>query len=208
MRTSIGWFAGLAGMGLAGMGLLAAGCASASSADRSVPGPMPTVAAKATPVPTVTGDTAVSCIGWPTGTASRSLPLTFVLASVERCVEGYQPVSGKGTWLTATLERADTGLTALINALRAPSVGGQPDHACSAIATVPQVIVLVGAAGQRLAYRLPSTGCDLTASKAMLALDAPPWQPVSVHLISRAPDSAGTGSAQPGGAVKGLSTGG
>ena len=194
----------LAGGGaLAGVGALAAGCASASSADVSVPGPMPTATAKATPVQTVTGDQGVSCIGWPTNTASTSLPLSFVPASVERCVQGYQSVTGKGVWLTATLERADTGLAALINALRAPSAGGQPDHACSAIATVPQVIVLIGTTGQQVSYRLPSTGCDLTASTAVLALDALPWQPVSVHLISQAPDSTGQGSVQPGGAVKG-----
>jgi len=158
-------------------------------------------------VPTVTGDDGVSCIGWPTSAASTSLPLSFVPVSVERCVEGYQSVTGKGVWLTATLERSDTGLAALINALRAPSVRGQPDHACSAIATVPQVIVLVAGTGQQLAYRLPSTGCDLTASQAMLALDALPWQPVSVHLISRSPDSTSQGSPEPGGPVTGLSTG-
>jgi len=204
MKTAIrsGWGAVAV---LAGTGALAAGCASASS------GPVPgttasasatasATAAKATPVPTVTGDAGVSCIGWPTGTASTSLPLSFVPVSVERCAEGYQTVPGKGTWLTATLERADTGLAALVNALRGPSVGGQSEHACSAIATVPQVIVLIGTTGEKLSYRLPSTGCDLTSSKA--ALDALPWQPVSVHLISPSPDY----SAGPGGTVKGLST--
>jgi hypothetical protein len=195
---------------LAGVGALAAGCASASSVRVSVPGPVPTekAAAKATPVPTVTGDAGVSCIGWPTGTASTALPLSFVPARVERCVEGYQSVAGQGVWLTATLERADSGLTGLVNALRAPSVGEQRDHACSAIATVPQVIVLIGTSGQQLAYRLPSTGCDLTASKAALALDALPWQPVSVHLISQSPDLSSPDSVGPGGTVKGLSTGG
>ncbi len=194
---------------LAGTGALAAGCASASSAPApgttacaSASASASATAAKGTPVPTVTGDAGDSCLGWPTGTASTSLPLAFVPVSVERCAEGYQTVPGKGMWLTATLERADTGLTALINALRAPSVGGRPDHACSAMATVPQVIVLIGTTGEKLSYRLPSNGCDLTSSKETQALDALPWQPVSVHLISPSPDY----SSGPGGPVKGLST--
>src|ERR1700728_2836379 len=94
--------------------LLAAGALAAVPTVTPVPTPPP--------VPTVSGGRVVAgepaCAGWPTGATSVSLPVSFVPVSVERCVNGVEAIPGKGLWTTATLERADSGLAGLIDALR------------------------------------------------------------------------------------------
>ena len=101
-------------------GALAAGCGTAhtGAASDGAPGHATVPAApsaSATPVPTVSGGRfaagGVACVGWPTGATSAALPVSFVPVSVERCVNGAETVPGKGLWTTATLQRADAGLT-------------------------------------------------------------------------------------------------
>ena len=142
-------------------------------------------------MPTVSGGQVVpgqpACVGWPTGATSVSLPVSFVPVSVERCVNGVQTIPGKGLWTTATLQRSDSGLAGLINALRQPSVAHQPGTVCPALAVIPPQVVLIGANGQKLIPRLPATGCGLIQSQVLAALDALRWQPVSVRLIAKIP---------------------
>ena len=113
----------------------AAGRASASSAAprrhaASAGAPSASSAAPATPVPTISGGPVEpgqpACAGWPAGAVSVSLPVSFVPVSVERCVNGAQTIPGKGLWTTATLQRADSGLAALISALRQPPATHHP----------------------------------------------------------------------------------
>ncbi|MGH3211488.1 MAG: hypothetical protein ACRDNO_27405 [Trebonia sp.] len=125
------------------------------------------------------------CVGWPTGATSVSLPVSFVPVSVERCVNGVEAIPGKGLWSTATLQRSDSGLAALINALRQPTAARQPGTVCPALAEIPPQIVLIGADGQKLIPRLPATGCGLIQSRVLVALDAIHWQPLSVRLIAK-----------------------
>ena len=147
--------------------------------------------APATPVPTISEGPLVpgqpACVGWPTGATSVSLPVSFVPVSVERCVNGAQTIPGKGLWTTATLQRSDSGLAGLINALRQPSVTRQPGAVCPALAEIPPQVVLIGANGEKLMPRLPATGCGLIQSRVLAALDALRWQPVSVRLIAKVP---------------------
>jgi hypothetical protein len=183
-------------------GALAAGCGAAQSsgtagapphatgpAKSAAPVPTTSTAPTATPVPTVSGGHvaagAVACVGWPADTTSAALPVSFVPVTVERCVNGAQTVPGKGLWTTATLQRATGDLTALISALRAPATPRQPGTFCPAVAVVPPQVVLINASGQKLIPRLPVTGCDMTSSKVLAALDALRWQPVSVRLIAQ-----------------------
>jgi hypothetical protein len=145
--------------------------------------------APATPVPTISGGQVVAgqpaCVGWPTDATSVPLPLSFVPVSVERCVNGAQTIPGKGLWETATLERSDSGLAGLINALRQPSAAHHPMTVCPALALIAPQVVLIGANGQKLIPRLPATGCGLIQSRVLVALGALRWQPVSVHLIAK-----------------------
>jgi hypothetical protein len=152
--------------------------------------------ASATPVPTVSGGPVAgggpACVGWPTGATSASLPVSFVPVSVERCVRGAQTIPGKGLWTTATLQRSDSDLTGLVNALRQPPATHRPGAVCPAVAVIPQQVVLIGANGQKLIPRLPSSGCGLTQSQVLLALNALRWQPVSVRLIAQIPTVSGS----------------
>lgn len=145
--------------------------------------------APATPVPTISGGPVVAgqpaCVGWPTDATSVPLPVSFVPVSVERCVNGAQTIPGKGLWATATLQRSDSSLAGLINALRQPSAAHHPGTVCPALAVIAPQVVLIGANGQKLIPRLPATGCGLIQSRVLVALGALRWQPVSVHLIAK-----------------------
>jgi hypothetical protein len=210
----VGWL-GLAGpigrrtvaaaVPLLAAGALVAGCGSAhtggasdaatatapthATATATAAAPSATASAPATPVPTVSGGRVVAgqpaCVGWPTDATSVSLPVSFVPVSVERCVNGAQAIPGKGLWVTATLQRSDSGLAGLINALRQPSATRHPGTVCPALAVIPPQVVLIGANGQKLIPRLPATGCGLIQSRVLVALDALRWQPVSVRLIAK-----------------------
>ena len=105
-------------------------------------------------------------------------------------MNGAQTIPGKGLWLTATLQRADSGLDALVSALRQPPGTHQPGTACPALAMIPPQIVLISATGQELIPRLPVTGCGLIQSQVLAALAALPWQPVSVRLIAQIPGAS------------------
>jgi hypothetical protein len=184
---------------------------SPSSAAAATPAPAvsssPSSAA-ATPVPTVSGGQVVAgepaCVGWPTGATSVPLPVSFVPVSVERCVNGVQAIPGKGLWTTATLQRSDSSLAALVNALRQPSVAHRPGTVCPALAMIPPQVVLIGANGQKLIPRLPATGCGLIQSQVLAALDTIRWQPVSVRLI--APISGGAAPTVSGSAPHSIQT--
>jgi hypothetical protein len=201
-----------AGCGTASSGAGSGGTASSGTAAGAPSAPASATAASgpasATPVPTVSGGPVVpgqpACAGWPTGATSVTLPVSFVPVSVERCVNGAQAVPGKGLWSTSTLERSDSGLAGLINALRQPSVTHRPGTVCPALAVIPPQVVLIGANGEKLIPRLPSTGCGLVQSKVLAALDALRWQPVSVRLI--APISGATTPAVSGSPAHSIQT--
>jgi hypothetical protein len=182
-------------------GALAAGCGTAHTGAESNGGPghptasaAPSAPASATPVPTVSGGHyaagGVACADWPTGATSAALPVSFVPVSVERCVNGAQTVPGKGLWTTATLQRADAGLTTLIDALRQPAAPRQPGTVCPAVAVLPPQVVLISATGQKLIPQIPVGGCGTAASRVLAALDALSWQPVSVRLIAKIPGAS------------------
>ena len=179
-----------AGALVAGCGSAHAGGASgAATATAHATAPPAAASAPATPVPTISGGPVAAgqpaCVGWPTDATSVPLPVSFVPVSVERCVNGVQTIPGKGLWETATLERSDSGLAGLIDALRQPSVGHHPGTVCPALAVSAPQVVLIGANGQKLIPRLPATGCGLIQSRVLVALGALRWQPVSVHLIAK-----------------------
>lgn len=185
-------------------GALAAGCGSAHSAagtSGAAPAhaatraasasPSASASTSASPVPTVSGGRVApgepDCAGWPTDTTSVSLPVSFVPVSVERCVHGAESIPGKGLWTTATLQRSDSSLAGLVNALRQPPATHRPHTACPELAVIPQQIVLIDASGEKLVPRLPVSGCGFVQSQVLAALNALRWQPVSVRLIAKIP---------------------
>jgi hypothetical protein len=149
-------------------------------------------------VPTVSGGRVTpgepACAGWPASAPTASLPVSFVPVAVERCVNGAQTIPGKGLWQTASLQRADGGLDALISALHQPPGKHQPGTACPELAMIPPRIVLFSATGQELIPRIPVTGCGLIQSQVLAALAALPWRLVSVRLIAAIPGASSTGT--------------
>lgn len=179
------------------VGALAAGCGTTHSGP--VAGGSPSApSASATPVPTVTGGRVTpgepACVGWPASTSTAPLPVSFVPVSVERCVDASQAIPGKGQWVTATLERANTGLAGLINALRHPTATRTPGIACPALAILPPQVVLISGNGKTLIPRLPVSGCGLIQSEVLAQLNALSWHPVSVRLVAQVPGTATPGA--------------
>lgn len=179
----------------------AAASASAAASTPAAASATSASAAPSTPVPTVSGGRVVAgepaCAGWPAGAVSAALPVSFVPVSVERCVNSAQVIPGKGLWETATLQRSDSSLAALVSALRQPSAAHRAGTVCPALAIIPPEVLLIGADGQELIPRLPATSCGLVQSQVYAALSAISWQPVSVRLIARisggtAPTVSGT----------------
>jgi hypothetical protein len=160
------------------------------SASKS-PTPSPTAASGTlTAVPTTTAGQPVvagqpACTGWPANAPHGTLPTSFVPVAVLRCVTGDQTIAGKGEWETATLQRADKDLAALIAALHLPPVTRTPGTLCPELAMLPPQIVLVDADGKTLVPRLPVGGCGLIQGKVLSALAALPWQTVSVRLVAQ-----------------------
>jgi hypothetical protein len=151
-----------------------------------------------TPVPTTTAGPPIvpgqpACDGWPADAARGMLPPTFVPVEVLRCVGGYQTIPGKGQWQTATLQRADKDLAALIAALRLPPVLRTPrGMLCPALAMLPPQIAVVNAEGKTLVPRLPTSGCGLIQGQVLTALAELQWQTVSVRLIAQVQTPAET----------------
>ena len=141
------------------------------------PGPGPVVPVK------------TACTGWPSAPVG-TLPASFVPVKVLRCVTGYTAIPGKGQWLTATLEKADTDLSPLADALRASPVHTRPGQMCPQFVMLPPEIVLVGADGTTIRPRFPVTDCGQIQRQVLGALDALQWQTVSQRLIEKAPTPA------------------
>jgi hypothetical protein len=125
------------------------------------------------------------------------MPVSFAPVAAERCVNGAQTIPGKGLWQTATLQRADSGLDALVSALHRPPGTHQPGTACPMLAIIPPQILLISATGQELIARLPVTGCGLIQPQVIAALNGLPWRVVSVRLIAPIPGASSTGTPIP-----------
>ena len=138
-----------------------------------VPGPVP--AAK------------TQCTGWPASAPSGRLPRSFVPGSVLRCVTATVAVPGKGTWLAATLEKADSGLEPLAGALSAASGHMEPGHMCPQFMVAPPQIVMVSRDGTMVRPRFPVTGCGQIQPQVLAALNALRWQTASRHLLEKVP---------------------
>lgn len=172
--------------GAAGTAPTAGGATTSAPPSPSSPtSPSPTVPPPTGPViPIASGPATTDCTGWPASVTYEALPASFTPVSVIRCVADEETIPGKGEWLVATLQRADTGLTPLIDALRQPAAHIASDTICPAYVILPPQIVLVSSDGQMLRPRLPVDDCGHTDGQVLTALAGLPWKAASVRLIS------------------------
>ena len=174
---------------------------SGSASAPGVSGSAPAASGTATPVPTVSGGAVpageVACAGWPSSAPTGTLPVSFAPVTAERCVDSVQVIAGKGLWSTATLQRADGDLSALVTALRQPSIGHRPGTMCPALAEIPPAVVLISSTGQKLIPRIPLSGCGLIQSSVTAALGQLRWTTVSVRLLSPVSGASPTASGSP-----------
>jgi hypothetical protein len=106
--------------------------------------------------------------GLPEGT----VPAGFATAWVLRCSQVERRVAGAGRWWFRVEERADTGLDALLAALRAPDGTIRPGTACAGVGVGASPVALVDAAGRVVHPRLPRDGCDQPQRQVSEALAA------------------------------------
>jgi hypothetical protein len=107
-------------------------------------------------------------------------------------VTGDTDVPGKGEWVTVTLERADTGLVPLANALRRPDAAKEPGQICPDYIVLTPQIVLIAADGAKLRPQLPTDSCGKVQPQVLSALAALRWRTVSQRLLSPVPVPADT----------------
>jgi hypothetical protein len=190
--------------------LAAAGCGTASAPSgagrgtapvssappSSVPSPSATAPASG-PAPIVPG--AVECTGWPANVPGGPLPASFVPASALRCVTSNKIIPGKGEWLVADLERADTGLAPLASALRRPPGHERPGQVCPDFVMLPPQIILTSTSGEMIRPRLPVNDCGSAQPQVLAAIAALPWRTVSERLISQVRTAGQVASGCPAG---------
>lgn len=172
------------GHAASGPGQVAAGSASASGS-----GPAPAASGSPGPVPTITTPGTLApaesaCANWPAGAKKGPLPTSFVPVEVLRCITGTKQVPGKGLYLAGTLERATSDFAPLVAALHIPSGHAQRGMMCPMLAMLPPQIVLVAKDGSMLTPIFPVERCGTIVPAVLAALNAMPWQTVSVRLFS------------------------
>ena len=138
--------------------------------------------APVSPIPV--GPGSADCTGWPANVPYETLPASFTPVAVIRCVSDYETIPGKGEWLVATLQRADTGLTQLTDALRQPAGRIRPGAICPEYVMLPPQIVVVSADGKMLRPRLPLNDCGHPQGQVLTALATLPWKAVSERQVA------------------------
>ena len=181
----------------------AAGAASTSSAGASASGSVPGSTGSPSPVPTITATGTPSagqanCLNWPTSAPRKPLPLTFTPVEVLRCVTSVKEIPGKGLFLAGTLERSTSGIARLAAALRRPATRVPVGTMCPMIAMLPPQIVLVAKDGSMLSPTIPVAGCGVPDTPVLTALNAMPWQVLSVKLTPQGAGATATGTAPAG----------
>jgi hypothetical protein len=185
--------AGAAGAGSPSTGPAGSGAGGSAPGGTGSPSPVPTITATGAPA---AGESA--CSNWPADAPRGRLPLTFTPVEVLRCVTSVKDVPGKGLFLAGTLERSTSGIARLVAALRRPSTHVPTGTMCPMIAMLPPEIVLVARDGSMLTPTIPVVGCGVIDSPVLAALNAMPWQVLSVRLSPDQPGGTSAGTAPAG----------
>jgi hypothetical protein len=118
------------------------------------------------------------------GPTPQPLPTDFVPVSADRCEFDLVTVPGDGEWQVRDEQRADSGLDALVAALRQPSEENA-EVSCAAVGTVPVVITLTDAHGRKVVPVLPHQACGMPLRSVAQAIQELPWRSVSRKKVHR-----------------------
>jgi hypothetical protein len=127
-----------------------------------------------TACPSASGDPAIAKLR--AGVKQVALPPDFHPVAAVRCESPVRAVPGDGEWQFAEAQRADSGLTGLLAALRLPSQSASADTICPLMALVLPPFALVDAGGKVISPLLPLTACGTPLTQVTQAIDALPWR--------------------------------
>ena len=115
-----------------------------------------------------------------------ALPADFHPVAAVRCMSRSRMVPGDGEWSFADADRADSGLAAMLAALRLPP---QPtptgQYACPAVGILVPPFALVDASGAVVAPILPQSFCGQPLEQVLDAMNALPWRTETEQKTTR-----------------------
>lgn len=115
-----------------------------------------------------------------------ALPADFHPVAAVRCMSRTRMVPGDGEWGFADADRADSGLAAVLAALKLPpepTPTGQ--YACAAVGILVPPFALVDASGTVVNPILPQTYCGQPLKQVLDAMNALPWRTETEQKTSR-----------------------
>ena len=112
--------------------------------------------------------------------------MDFTAVAAVQCKDEVETVPGDGTWDTALAQRASSGLSALITALRTPSTQTLPPNtACGGVGVVIPDFALVDVQGRIVRPSLPYDACGEPLTSALDAERALPWKTETRQRLSQ-----------------------
>lgn len=112
------------------------------------------------------------------GIKQVALPAGFHPVAAVRCTSQMRKVPGDGEWNFADAQRADSGLSDLLGALKLPSMMAPSGamYSCPAMLMVPQAFALVDANGNVVSPLPPHDVCGFPLPQVTKAIDGLPWR--------------------------------
>jgi hypothetical protein len=117
--------------------------------------------------------------------APLPLPPDFVPTSVTTCHEEQRTTASEGTWSVLVEQRADSGINALVTAMRAPDEYRPNEMACTLDYRSTPWLAFQDASGAVVVARMPRTACDKPSDAAVAALDALTLRTVSQTRVAQ-----------------------
>ena len=114
------------------------------------------------------------------------LPADFHAVAAVRCMSRSRMVPGDGEWGFADADRADSGLAAMVAALRlAPEPTPTGTVACAAVGILVPPFALVDANGDVVNPALPQSFCGTPLPQVLDAMNALPWRTETEQKTTR-----------------------
>jgi hypothetical protein len=114
------------------------------------------------------------------------LPADFHAIAAVRCMSRSRMVPGDGEWGVVDADRADSGLAAMIAALRLPpEPTPTAQYACAAVGILVPPFALVDAKGVVVDPVLPRSFCGAPLKQVLDAMNALPWRTETEQKTTR-----------------------